>query len=270
MATISEAARAYQPYQGGLVNSNAGGGQAKPPYLQTRAIVTPKSMVAPGEAMGQPLSSPGQLTPKLGQPPQQSGGWMGGIGAKLSPPKAPGLQPQQPPPQASVPNPNAAPGGTSTQAGNPSPPQAGGNSLGDVYNFFKSDLDNERKQAMSGSIADAASRGVYYGTPLTGSEADINTQYLRGLGQLQSGMYGNEQSNQLARLGLATSLAGPMMQGVSPGGIDPSVYQMLGQLFGQSNTLSGQRGGPSVASLPNRAPAQLPPNTTHAVPGLRS
>lgn len=152
--------------------------------------------------------------------------------------------------------PMAAMGGDTVNKRNPGPPsitpvankpQAGGNSLGDVYNFFKSDLQNQTKQAKSSAIADASARGVYYGTPLTGSEADIDTQYLRGLGQLQTGMYGNEQQNQLERLGMATNLinqsganAPPM-----PGGMD---FSGLGALFGS----------PSAPKQPSAQPRQGP------------
>lgn len=148
-----------------------------------------------------------------------------------------------------------------TPAAQKQPPQAGGQTLSDVYNFFKSDLENERRQAISGAQADAAKRGVYYGTPLTGSEADIETQFLRGLGQLQSGMYSNEQENQLRRLGLASGLLGGFPEGGYEG--DNSFYQVLGQLFGSSPTASGARRGPAISTAP---PARLPPPTTQRPP----
>lgn len=202
--------QAYQPYQGitpaqqqqvGVQNASGGG-------------------TAPGANSG------------ANRPNPQQPGSGGGV------PLPPGVQPQTP----QQPQPPAQGGnqGNPNQPGQPAgnkPPQAGGNSLSDVYNFFKSDLENQRNQALAGSRADAAARGVFYGTPLTGSEADINTQYLRGLGQLQSGMYGNEQQNQLARLGLATSLGwqNEMTQPGMPGPVD---YSGLGALFG-SNSQQG-------------------------------
>lgn len=207
---------------------NPGGGNAAPGYLQVRTpmmnqqgtqpVVTPKSTVVPGEV--------GKTLQNIPQMPQRSM------------PQAP-QAPQGPP---------------VTPAGQPpAPPQAGGNNLQGLYNFFASDLQNQAKQAASNSIADASARGVYYGTPLTGSEADINTQYLRGLGQLQAGMYGNEQQNQLARLGLATQLAGMSGFNAPPSGqIDPNTYAMLGQLFGGgaggtgSTPVAGARSGPAI------------------------
>lgn len=209
---------------------NNGGGNAMPPYLQGisggQPMVTPKSTAVPGE-----VATPGQI-PKQSQPPTQV-------------------------PQVT---PKAQAGQTPTGI-----PQAGGQSMSDVYNFFKSDLENQRKQAKAGAIADASARGVYYGTPLTGSEADIDTQFLRGLGQLQAGMYGNEQQNQLARLQLAAT----MLQGepqANAGGINPSLYQMLGSLFGGSQAASGQRTGPTQAQPPltkkttdRFGPSQQPP-----------
>lgn len=154
-----------------------------------------------------------------------------GQGGQALPPH---LQVRKPPVPGATPAPVVTPKPTApgdTVA--PVPPQATAapaNPMQKVYDFFKGDLERERKSAMSNSIADAANRGVYYGTPLTGSEADINTQYLRGLGQLQAGMYQNEQQNWLARLGLATRLseqAGANMPPM-PGGID---WSSLGAIF---------------------------------------
>lgn len=126
----------------------------------------------------------------------------------------------------------------------PQPPQAGGQSLGDVYKFMQSDLENQKNQALAGSRTDAASRGVFYGTPLTGSEADINTQYLRGLGQFQAGMFGNQMQDERQRQQLAIQLLGqnpqnqPAMSGLDLSG--------LGSLFGSSPAASGKRLGPMI------------------------
>ena len=195
------------------------GGNQQPGYLQMRAPT------GPAGGATQPV-----VTPKPGV-----------MGDSVNPKPVstttmnmqPGSIPGQPP---------ITPAGTN-------PPQQGGTTLGDVYSFFKSDLQNEAKQKTSNSIADASARGVYYGTPLTGSEADINTQYLRGLGQLQSGMYGNEQSNQLARLGMASGLLNSASVNAppAPGPLDLSG---LGALFASNNpanpNVNGPRNGPVI------------------------
>lgn len=210
-----------------------GGGAALPPYLQmrrptglqgggmkpsypgqqTQPVVTPKSSVIPGEA-----SSKGP------------GGTPWGPGGPQPMPK---VTPAQ---GTMTPNPVA-----------PKPPQAGGNSLMDLYNFQKSDLQNETNQKLASTRSDAAARGVFYGTPLTGSEADINTQYLRGLGQLDAGMYGNEQQNQNQRLGLASQLVMSNPNVPIPGGLD---FSGLASLFGQSPAVAGQRSGPVAPITP--------------------
>lgn len=193
------------------MNGNPGGGNAAQPYLQKRNLIQ-----SIGQATGGTQTQP-VVTPKSIVSP-------GEVANKAAPPAGQGqMQP-----------------GQST-----SPPQLGGSDLAGVYNFLKSDLENQRKQAIAGSIADASARGVYYGTPLTGSEADIQTQYLRGLGQLGAGMYGNLQQDRLARLALATQMVGPMANAPSPGGLDPSIFQTLGQLYGGSPVASGARTGPT-------------------------
>lgn len=205
------------------MNAPGRGGQQNPAYLQmrtrqgmgpngpTRPVVTPQASVQGDTVRGPQITPPGT--------------------APLAPKPAAG----QPPITPASPSANgAAP-----------PPQAGGQSLGDVYNFFKSDLQNQAKQAKSGAIADASARGVYYGTPLTGSEADIETQYLRGMGQLDAGMYGNVQQDQLARLGMATNLSA--MNGMNaPQAPGPMDWSGLGALFGANNsTASGAPGTPA-------------------------
>ena len=202
--------------------NNQGGGNALPPYLQQR---TPKPLGGLPQAGSQPIVTP-KSTVVPGEVRQQA----------PQMPSAPAGPPVSPPGQ---------------------PPQAGGNDLGGLYKFFQSDLANQAKQATANSISDASARGVYYGTPLTGSEADINTQYLRGLGQLQAGMYGNEQQNQLARLGLGSQLMWQGGQNAPPNpGINPGLFSALGQAFGMPNQpanqpVAGQR-------QPQVTPAQPP------------
>lgn len=198
---------------------NRGGGQALPPYLQgrmpmanTQPMITPKSTVSPGEA-GQPKpftpqmpSGPPTLTP--------AGAMSGGSGA-------------------SAPNSPTTPGSPVTPG-----PQT-------LYDFLKHDLENKRKDALSAADADASARGVFYGTPLTTSHGDIQTEFLRGLGQLQANVLQNEQGNELQRLGLASGLLNQAPQSTA-GGIDPNTLQQLGALFGGSTAASGARSGPTI------------------------
>lgn len=199
-----------------------GGGLNTPPYLQarvpspggqfaTRSVMRP-SITPKGQNIferANALKTQGSITPKKPIINAQTG-------AGMAPTQKPGVNPA---------------------SATPSTPQT-------LYDFFKRDLENQRKTAMAGAQTDAAARGVYYGTPLTTSQGDIQTEYLRGLGQLQSGILQNEQQNQLQRLGLASGLLSntPMPQG--GGSIDPEVFQMLGTLFGGSPAASGQRSGP--------------------------
>lgn len=197
------------------MNAAGRGGQQNPAYLQMR------KPMAPTGAATTPV-----ITPKAG---------IGGD--TVNPPQRP-----------------MASGSPAITPAAPKPPQAGGQSLGDVYNFFKSDLQNQAKQAKSGAIADASARGVYYGTPLTGSEADIDTQYQRGLGQLDAGMYGNAQQGELVRLGMATNLSamGSINAPQAPGPMD---WSGLGALFGANNSTA-----PGVPGTPERkGPVITPP-----------
>jgi hypothetical protein len=241
------------------------GGQMQPPYLQMRTQAGPP-VSAPGGGTSQPTQP--VVTPKPSAPGDPAGNnFLSQFGIKSPPPTGPGgaaWGPGGPQAPSVTPKPMT---GTQTGAGpvqTPTPPQAGGTDLGGVYNFFKSDLENQRNQAMASAKADASARGVYYGSPLTGSEADISTQFQRGLGQLQAGMYGNEQQNQLARLGLASNLMwqNGMNQPQAPGPMD---WSALGSIFGQSPATSGQRAGPTK---PQVTPA-IPPaaGATSKLPG---
>lgn len=215
------------------MHSAGKGGQQNPTYLQTRKPVAPTGMATSPVITPKPSMMGDTVNPK---PTQQAG------------------------------MPPITPMGTNPTASG-TPGQAGGNSLGDVYNFFKSDLQNQTKQAKSNAVADASARGVYYGTPLTGSEADIDTQYLRGLGQLQSGMYGNEQSNQLARLGMATNLSAQNAMN-APAPSQPMDWSGLGALFGSSNNPSSQSNVASNSANPqgpNITPRQGPVNRTAGI-----
>jgi len=206
-----------------------GGGNAIPPYIQarqpfvntisgaaTKPVITPKSAVVPGEAK-KPLS----LYQRLAQKPKPK---LPTLPITVQP-NTPASAPQTPVPQT-------------------------------LYDFFKQDLENQRKSAMSGAVSDASARGVYYGTPLTTSQGDIQTEYLRGLGQLQSGVLQNEQQNELSRLGIAGNLLNSTPQ-VGGGGIDPAVFQMLGTLFGGNQAVAGQRTGPITPK--NTNPPELNP-----------
>jgi len=185
-----------------------GGGQMLPGYLQGRSP-------NPG---GQFATKP-MITPK----PSARGSSLNQAGNLVA---------------SATPGASAAPGAAvpGTVAGNKPVPQT-------LYDFFKGDLERQRKSAMSNAITDASARGVYYGTPLTTSQGDIQTEYLRGLGQLQANVLQNEQQNELARLGLGANLLNSTPQ-VGAGGIDPSVFQTIGSLFGGSPAVSGERSGP--------------------------
>lgn len=259
-----------------------GGGMAIPPYLQgrkpvaggTQPMITPKQSIVPGETKPPQqgmLGNAQNMFDKLKQPGgQQPGGNLfdrfkpkpPGLGALPNQPLA--TQPQPPtmiqpkvqPPQGLQVNPT---GGTGTPA-----PDGGGSTSQKLYDYLKQDLEDNRRTGMSNAVSDANSRGVYYGSPLTTSQGDIETQYLRGLGSLQAGVLQNEQGNELSRLQIASQLLSDAGQ-AQGGAIDPMVYQMMGQLFGQSPTASGQRNGPSAP-----APYQYKPLPDTSGGGLLS
>lgn len=203
---------------------HASGGNATPSYLQnrkpnpmgpvngsmTKPVITPKSEGMPGETSPQ---APG-IMPVQGGVPGEEGMVNPGGGPPITPPGTPPPPAHGPNPQVGMPQPGAAPGDTG---------------LSQLYNYMKGDLENERKQAKSSAVADASKRGVYYGSPLTGSEADIDTQFLKGLGSLQANMYGNEQQSETTRLGMAGNLLNSMPQ--AQGGDNSALMAMLGQFF---------------------------------------
>lgn len=202
-----------------------GGGQAMPPFLQgrttatkgpfqTKPMITPKSMVAPGE-----------VRPNTGLNPV---------------PTVPNITP-------------------SVGAKKPAQPKSDVQTL---FEFLKGDLENERNQALANARSSAAARGVFYGTPLTTSEGDINTSFLRGLGQLQSGLINAEQDRELSRLGLASNLIGSPasfgeLAGLGQGNSD--VYSTIGSLFAGPQA-QAQRPGPVITPPKNPLPPKYDPN----------
>lgn len=183
---------------------NRGGGQALPPFLQGRTqagpMITPRDSIVPGETRFPTFNKPG-------------------IGSNVEPKPFIGQRPPAPA-QPVVAQPTAAP----IAAAKPTSQT--------LFDFLKQDLESERNKALAGTRASAASRGVFYGTPLTTSEGDIETSFLRGLGQLQAGILGNEQQLQLQKLGLIPQLLGRPLNAAelgSGGGSD--IFQTIGSLF---------------------------------------
>lgn len=104
-----------------------------------------------------------------------------------------------------------------------------------TYDYLKGDLQNAANDRKASLASDAAARGVYYGTPLTGSYADVDTQYLKGMGALDAAMWEKSSQMQLQKLALAAQL----IPGMRDGNFDPSILAILGQLYGYG-------GGPQV------------------------
>lgn len=203
--------------------NDQGGGQALPPFLQGRTATPYRS----------PFQTKPMITPKASIVPGET-------------------RPQQYV-KAPTPGPNITPA-VAPQPGIPAASaKANMNDTQTLFEFLKKDLENERNKALGNAQADASARGVYYGTPLTTSEGDINTSFLRGLGQLQSGIIQNDQQNQLARLGMASNLIGsPASFGdlASLGQGNPDVYSTIGSLF------AGQQ--PTAQTGPTITPAATP------------
>lgn len=263
------------------------GGEALPPYLQSRAflntntnkskpVVTPKPMVTPSEVKPQvPLagsSVPGAPSLPAGQQPPMVTPHAGQQ-ANVAPPKpaAPTPIPEQPMappevvkgtlPQGSVPLPDKYKGDGFLQRtlrkawinGHKAKFEAmgftwdetfqafvpGNKSSGDpwsnpqkTYDYLKGELEASKKTAVSNAVADASARGVYYGTPLTTSQGDIETQFAKGQGALDAAMWEKSSQLQMQKLALAAQLIGQYQQS----GFDPSVLAMLGQLFGNAGS----------------------------------
>ena len=191
-----------------------GGGNAMPSYLQAQnSPITPMSQVVPGERRSL-FSNVNPLQAARGR----ATGFMAGLRKRA------GAQRAQAPAQRSRGALGAARSGITPKAAKPTDP------MQQYYNFLKSDLERERKGLRANAIGGAEERGVYYGSPLTTSFGDIDTEYLRGLGQLQATMFQDERANQLERMRIGSGMIGqtPMAEG---SGIDPAVIAQLGALF---------------------------------------
>ena len=201
---------------------NRGCGQALPPFLQGR------STMGFGRFRTKPM-----IPPKSTIVPGEARGW--GPGGPQKPTQAPKITPAK----------SAAPVALNT-TGQGAPAQT-------LYEFFKRDLENQRNASLANARVDAAARGVFYGTPLTTSQGNIETEYNRGLGQLQAGLLQNEQQNELQRLGLATSLLGSTPQ-ASSGGISPDVFAAIGALLAPRQGPIGASTAPQITPAPQQNP----------------
>lgn len=206
-----------------FATDNRGGGQALPPYLQGRTMADQSSPFQT-KPMITPASSivPGEVNPKAPAGGSGVAGTLGGL---------------------------AGANGQAGGAGAPQPTNPGNAHPGPqtLYDFLKHDLEDQRKSAMANAETDASARGVYYGSPLTTSKGDIQTEFLKGMGTLDANMLQNEQSNERARTGQAISLLNGMpLSGA--GGPDKDVLSQLGMLFGSSGNagVAGERTGPVI------------------------
>jgi hypothetical protein len=161
----------------------------------------------------------------------------------------------------------------------------GDDSLSKVFQFFKGDLEKERDMNLSEADADAARRGVFYGTPGAQSREDVRDKFGRSLSQLQANLLQNESQNDISRMGLATQLFGNMqandlgrlqlMTGLIPddmeaSGVDPNLYAAIAQMFGGQ----GQAGGKKLtaANVPAAVPniSKPPLSTTSQTPQAKT
>ena len=252
------------------MNSPQGGGEALPAYLQARTmlgptgaksapIVTPKPSVAPNEVAQASQSQMANVAPAAASVPgaqstqgQPQGQPLGDSGAGVKPQAMPQAQT---PGAISIPHggfhgtiefakwmketwPKLKAMGYTLDAKHylAIPPASNQGNWGDpqkTYDYLKGELQNATNDRKADATTDAAKRGVFYGTPLTGSYADIDTQYLKGLGSLDAAMWEKSSALQMQKLALAAQLI-PQMRG---GNFDPTTLALLGQLWGYGGQL---------------------------------
>lgn len=222
-----------------------GGGMALPPFLENRPApnfrpaITPRPQIdgdriAPQGPNIAPISFPESRNPLVKDNLMYPGGTPGFYnngGAGRPPNVAPTVP--QPKPIAGVPT-----LGTNAPAAQ------------QIFEFLKSDLMRNSARAKDKAIADAAERGVYYGSPLTTSMGDIETEFQRGLGQLAAQTLQNEQGNELERLRLATGLI-PQASEPDVGGVAPEFFGEMGKAFAPrpTSTTAPAAGAPTIPGL---------------------
>ncbi len=261
---------------------SVGGGTTAPPRIPS----VPSPGLPPGvtQPIGIPTQPPTGGGPPSIQPPAVPGG--GGqppIGGGGQPPIQPPAQPGDP----NVPTLGGSglvPQGTQAvgleglgglierQLANPS--RFDDETFKQVFGFAKGELERDRDAALDAATADAQARGVFFGSPLTTSRGDIQSEFGRGLGALGSNLLleqartgGQDQQaaianafrfgeNQLgadqfaAQLGLGTAGLGfegapDINQGINAIGNLP-IAQPGGtsDLFGQVGNIAGLFGQP--------------------------
>lgn len=242
-----------------------GGGSNLPTFPQTR--IPQPSTAAPGQPVtqgAQPVVQSPAMTP---QEPMTTGGSM----APLAPPTAPniglagggGQMPLQAPtavpglpqPGGQIPlqAPMATPAPTTPTALSPRQQSAvplsalGGyieQQLGspsrfdlpvvqNAFNFLAGDLDRQAAARNEQLRADAAARGVFYGSPLTTSQGDLATELQRGKGSLATQLLLNQA--QTAGQDMNSAISNAMQFGQNQLGAQQFAAQMglgaLGQGF---------------------------------------
>lgn len=138
-------------------------------------------------------------TPQLAVPQGLHPTGFGGVGgmtktalmtqnpAEATPTAPGGVSPMQPAAGANAPVPlNDIQSLVEKQLGDPSRYDA--KAVQDAYDYMKQDLTRTRDTGLSSADADAANRGVFYGTPATSARSNVEAQYNRGLGDLASNL----------------------------------------------------------------------------------
>lgn len=155
----------------------------------------------------------------------------------------------------------------------PADKTAGDDSLSKIFKYFKGELERNRDVQLSEADADAARRGVFYGTPGSQSREDVRDRFGRSLSELEANLLQNESQNELSRLGLATNLFGMLQQGdisrlglaaglipndMEAPSVDPNMYAEISKMFGGRNKTA-----PTAATVPAAVPSISPPKPSN-------
>jgi hypothetical protein len=278
--TSGPSERPITPGTAGSISPRTGGGRRSP--LQTRPLTNPRDMreatmrpvaqpphsppVSPPPVLPPPPAPPAQppvtpATPPVTPPPvTQPPATPPSVLPPTQPPVTPPLTPPTAPPPGTppvTPPPVVPPTGDPATAQSPfgdlgklveeayrQPSRYDAEEAKKTYEFLKGDLERQRDLGLSDVDADAASRGVFFGSPAVSGRTNVRERFNRGLGELATNVSREQATTAAGDRSSAFGDAFSFLRDAREGeGMDLRIAELAGNL--------GNQGGLDLGSVLN-------------------